>query len=134
MTRRDHNRFPPLLTDYELHLHGEGTHYQSYDTLGARLMKCEGEAGVRFAVWAPNAKAVSVVGDFNDWDSRRHPMRLRSGGIWEIFVPELGEQCTLTIVVLFHFFQDGGCLSNSLLSFSWREHFPCTPAYTEHLM
>ena len=86
----DPYRFPPLLTSFELHLHGEGTHYESYRTLGAHVVTCEGVEGVRFAVWAPNAEAVSVLGDHNGWDRRRHPMRLRDGGIWEIFLPGLG--------------------------------------------
>ena len=83
--------FPPLLSSFQLHLHGEGTHYEGYSTLGAHLTACLGVAGVRFAVWAPNALVVSVVGDFNGWDTRRHPMRLRDGGIWELFLPDLGE-------------------------------------------
>jgi 1,4-alpha-glucan branching enzyme len=87
----DTYRFPPLLTDFDLHLHGEGTHFESYKKLGAHLAACDGVDGVRFAVWAPNAEVVSVTGDFNDWDSRRHPMRLRTGGIWEIFIPGTGE-------------------------------------------
>src|SRR6266404_3106709 len=87
----DPYRFPPLLSDFDLHLHGEGTHYESYRTLGAHLAECENIEGVRFAVWAPNAEIVSVVGDFNDWDERRHPMRLRTGGIWEIFLPRVTE-------------------------------------------
>ncbi len=87
----DAYRFPPLLTDFDLHLHGEGTHYESFRTFGAHLFSPEGVPGVRFAVWAPNALVVSVVGDFNDWDERRHPMRLRTGGIWEIFLPNVLE-------------------------------------------
>ena len=87
----DPYRFPPLLSEFELHLHSEGTLYESYNTLGAHLVEVEGVAGVRFAVWAPNAEVVSVVGDFNDWDTRRHPMRLRTGGVWEILLPGLGE-------------------------------------------
>ncbi len=83
--------FPPILTSFQLHLHGEGTHYEGYSTFGAHLVECEGVAGVRFAVWAPNALVVSVVGDFNGWDTRRHPMRLRDGGTWELFLPDLGE-------------------------------------------
>ena len=83
--------FPPLLDSFQLHLHGEGTHYEGYTSLGAHLAVCQGVAGVRFAVWAPNALVVSVVGDFNGWDTRRHPMRLRDGGIWELFLPDLGE-------------------------------------------
>src|SRR6185503_13656996 len=87
----DPYRFPPLLSAFDLHLHGEGTHYETYNTLGSHLVEVEGVPGVRFAVWAPNAEVVSVIGDFNDWDSRRHPMRLRTGGIWELFLPNLPE-------------------------------------------
>ena len=76
----DPYRFPPLISDFDLHIHGEGTQYESYRTMGAHLVECQGVAGVRFAVWAPNAEVVSVVGDFNDWDERRHPMRRRTGG------------------------------------------------------
>ena len=86
----DPYRFPALLTPFELHLHGEGTNYESYRTLGAHLVECEGIPGVRFAVWAPNARVVSIVGEFNNWDRTRHPMRIRDGGIWEIFLPDLG--------------------------------------------
>jgi 1,4-alpha-glucan branching enzyme len=86
----DPYRFPPLLTSFDLHLHGEGTFYEGFNTMGAHLVTCEGVSGVRFAVWAPNALVVSVVGDFNEWDSHRHPMRLRTGGIWEIFLPAAG--------------------------------------------
>jgi 1,4-alpha-glucan branching enzyme len=85
----DPYRFPPLLTPFELHLHGEGTNYESYGTLGAHTVTCEGVEGVRFAVWAPNAEVVSVTGDHNTWDRTRHPMRLRDGGLWEIFLPGL---------------------------------------------
>ncbi len=76
-----------LLTDYEIYLHGEGTNYESYRTLGAHLMSIGDVEGARFSVWAPNAQAVSVIGDFNHWDRARHPMSHRGGGIWEIFVP-----------------------------------------------
>ncbi len=82
--------FGPVLTDFDLHLLGEGTHYRNYERLGAHLREHEGIRGVHFAVWAPNAQRVSVVGNFNHWDGRRHPMRSRgSSGIWEIFIPEL---------------------------------------------
>jgi 1,4-alpha-glucan branching enzyme len=87
----DPYRFPPLLSDFELHLHAEGTHYESYNTLGAHLVALDGVEGVRFAVWAPSAEVVSVVSDFNGWDTRRHPMRLREGGVWEIFLPGVPE-------------------------------------------
>src|SRR6266581_1272472 len=85
----DPYRFPPLLSAFDLHLHAEGTHYETYNMLGSHLMELEGVPGVSFAVWAPNAEVVSVIGDFNGWDSRRHPMRLRTGGIWELFLPSL---------------------------------------------
>ena len=84
--------FLPVLTDFDLHLIGEGTHYHLYEKLGARVMEVNTVKGVHFAVWAPNAKRVSVIGDFNRWDGRRHPMRvLGSSGIWEIFIPGLNE-------------------------------------------
>ncbi len=89
-TIEDPYRFPRLISDFDLHIHGEGTQYESYRTMGAHVVECQGVTGVRFAVWAPNAEVVSVIGDFNDWDDRRHPMRLRSGGVWEIFLPEVG--------------------------------------------
>ena len=85
----DPYRFPPLLTSFELYLHGEGTNYESYRTLGAHLTTSLDVEGVRFAVWAPNAELVSVIGDFNGWNRASHPMRLREGGIWEIFIPGL---------------------------------------------
>ena len=88
----DPYRFGSTLSGYDLHLLGEGTHYHVYDKLGAHPARVDGVAGVIFAVWAPNAKRVSVVGDWNDWDGRCHPMRLHPGnGIWELFVPGVGE-------------------------------------------
>ena len=86
----DPYRFPPMLTSFELHLYGEGTNYESYRTMGAHVCTLDGMDGVRFAVWAPNAAVVSVMGDFNGWDRTRHPMRRRDGGIWEIFLPSIG--------------------------------------------
>jgi 1,4-alpha-glucan branching enzyme len=84
--------FLPVLTDFDLHLIGEGSHYETYEKLGAHLISLNGVRGVHFAVWAPNARRVSVIGDFNRWDGRRHPMRiLGSSGIWEIFIPGLRE-------------------------------------------
>jgi len=84
--------FPHLLTDYDFHLLGEGTHWRLYERLGAHLRTIDGVDGVNFAVWAPNATSVSVVGDFNAWDGRRHPMRKHiPSGFWELFVPGLGE-------------------------------------------
>lgn len=87
----DPYRFPPVLDAFPLHLHGEGTLYKAYETLGAHPREHHGASGTVFAVWAPNAEAVSLTGDFNGWDDRRHPMRLRDGGIWEIFMPGLGQ-------------------------------------------
>ena len=87
----DPYRFGPQLSDSDLYLHTEGTLHEAWHTLGAHLTGAEGVPGVRFAVWAPNAICVTVAGEFNDWDIRRHPMRRRSGGVWELFVPGLGE-------------------------------------------
>jgi 1,4-alpha-glucan branching enzyme len=84
----DPYRFPPILSDFDLYLLGEGTHVHLYDKLGAHPMVLDGVEGVGFAVFAPSAKRVSVVGDFNFWDGRRHAMRVRGNGFWEIFVPE----------------------------------------------
>jgi 1,4-alpha-glucan branching enzyme len=82
--------FPPVLGDLDIHLLAEGTPLESYNVLGAHCREHEGVSGVSFAVWAPNARRVSVVGDFNDWDGRRWPMRLRyPSGIWELFIPGL---------------------------------------------
>ena len=86
----DPYRFPPLLSDFDLHIHAEGTQYESYRVMGAHVVKCDSVPGVRFAVWAPNTEVMSVVGDFNEWDERRHPMRVRSGGVWELFIPGVG--------------------------------------------
>jgi 1,4-alpha-glucan branching enzyme len=82
--------YPPQLADRDLELFARGAHRAAYEFLGAREHEVEGVAGVLFAVWAPNAARVSVVGDFNSWDGRRHPMRVRHNGVWELFVPELG--------------------------------------------
>jgi len=83
--------FGLLLGDLDLHLFSEGAHRQLHRVMGAQAMDVEGVSGVRFAVWAPNARRGSVVGDFNIWDGRRHPMRLRHpSGVWELFVPDIG--------------------------------------------
>jgi len=83
--------FWPSLGELDLHLFAQGRHERIYDKFGAHVLEVDGVRGVAFAVWAPNARGVSVVGDFNDWDGRRHPMRmLGSSGVWELFVPELG--------------------------------------------
>ncbi|MHC4407089.1 MAG: 1,4-alpha-glucan branching protein GlgB [Planctomycetota bacterium] len=91
-TQQDPYSFPHLLTDYDLHLMNEGTHWHVYDKLGAQIRTVDGVDGVNFAVWAPNARGVSVVGDFNSWDARRHPMRKHiPNGFWEVFIPHLAE-------------------------------------------
>ena len=86
----DPYRFGRVLGDLDLHMFGEGTHYRAWEHFGSRPTRVDGIDGVHFAVWAPNAQRVSVIGDFNQWDGRVHPMRrLSSSGVWEIFIPEL---------------------------------------------
>ena len=88
----DPYRFSPVIGDVDNYLLGEGSHKRLWERLGAHLIEHEGVDGVHFAVWAPNAKRVSVVGDFNQWDGRCHPMRLHPGaGVWEIFLPHVEE-------------------------------------------
>src|SRR5690606_2309232 len=83
--------FGPLLGELDIHLLAEGRHERLADCLGAHPCSIKGVTGTRFAVWAPNARSVSVVGDFNNWDSRRQRMRLRPEcGVWETFVPGVG--------------------------------------------
>ena len=83
--------FPEQLSEYDLHLFSERNHWHIYRVLGAHRKKVDGINGVLFAVWAPSADRVSVVGDFNGWDGRMHPMRVRGGsGVWELFIPGLG--------------------------------------------
>ncbi|MFZ1743035.1 MAG: 1,4-alpha-glucan branching protein GlgB, partial [Pontixanthobacter sp.] len=83
--------FGPVLGPMDDFLIAEGTHLRLFDKMGAHLIEHEGASGVHFAVWAPNASHVSLVGDFNDWDGSRHPLRKRLDiGVWEIFLPEIG--------------------------------------------
>ena len=89
-TLEDPYRFPPVLGDTDVWLLAEGTHLRPWEHLGAHLREMDGVPGVAFAVWAPNARRVSVVGDFNHWDGRRHAMRFRREcGVWEIFAPHV---------------------------------------------
>ncbi|MDB5724025.1 MAG: glgB [Novosphingobium sp.] len=82
--------FGPVLGPVDDFLIAQGAHFRLFDKMGAHCIEHEGVAGVHFAVWAPNARLVSLVGDFNDWDARRHPMRQRSDiGVWEIFIPDI---------------------------------------------
>jgi 1,4-alpha-glucan branching enzyme len=84
--------FPPFLTDYDMHLLGEGRHLYSYEKMGSHVREFDGVKGVNFAVWAPNAQRVSVIGDFNGWSDIAHPMRNHEpNGVWELFIPGLDE-------------------------------------------
>lgn len=88
----DPYRFGPVMGEWDEYLLGEGTHRQLWHVLGAHVMTHEGVAGTHFAVWAPNAARVSIVGDFNTWDGRRHLLRKRGQtGVWETFMPAIGE-------------------------------------------
>ncbi|MGD1805073.1 1,4-alpha-glucan branching enzyme [Dapis sp. BLCC M126] len=80
----------PKLTDFDLQLFGEGNHHRIYEKLGAHITEVNGVKGVYFAVWAPNARNVSILGDFNHWDGRKHQMRKGHTGVWELFIPDIG--------------------------------------------
>src|SRR5919205_2595319 len=83
--------YEPTLGEIDLYLFGEGRHEEIYKKLGAHVTKVGRTKGVAFAVWAPHAAGVSVVGDFNNWDGRLHQMRrLENSGVWELFIPDLG--------------------------------------------
>lgn len=82
----------PIITDYDLHLFGEGTNYKIYEKMGAHKATINGKQGTHFAVWAPNANAVSVIGDFNKWDPSANKMsQMSMSGVWTLFIPELPE-------------------------------------------
>ncbi|QLB13076.1 1,4-alpha-glucan branching enzyme [Bisgaardia hudsonensis] len=86
----DPYRFHPMVSELDSWLLSEGSHYRPYEILGAHFMECDGVSGVNFRLWAPNAKRVSIVGDFNYWDGRRNPMSLHlSTGVWELFLPKV---------------------------------------------
>ncbi|MCE0504662.1 1,4-alpha-glucan branching protein GlgB [Roseivivax sp. GX 12232] len=87
----DPYRFGPVMGELDEYLLGEGTHHALWEALGAHVMTHEGVHGTHFAVWAPNARRVSVVGPFNSWDGRRHVLRRRGQGVWETFLPGVGE-------------------------------------------
>ncbi|HUR20705.1 MAG TPA: 1,4-alpha-glucan branching protein GlgB [Vicinamibacterales bacterium] len=81
-----------MLTSFDLHLLGEGTHFEAFNKLGARIIEHNGVSGVYFAVWAPNARGITVVGDFNSWNGAAHPMRpIEQSGYWDAFVPGIGK-------------------------------------------
>src|SRR5437867_1114039 len=90
VARASVNQFPPTLGDVDVHLFGEGKHERIYEKLGAHVITHEGKRGTAFAVWAPNAAQVSVVGNFNGWDGKENRMRrLSDSGVWEVFIPGL---------------------------------------------
>jgi len=130
--------YGPILGELDMHLYKVGNHYEIYEKLGAHLTQINGHDGVTFAVWAPNAQRVSVVGDFNSWDGRVNPMRKRiEAGIWEIFIPGVGESahykyevrnCFGTVVLKsdpFSFFGQHGVQTASLVfnldRFKWSD-------------
>lgn len=89
---KDPYSFLPVLSEYDLYLFNEGNNHRVYEKMGAHLIEHQGVMGVHFSVWAPEARRVSVIGDFNNWDGRVHQMRARgASGVWEIFVPNLTE-------------------------------------------
>ena len=91
-TCEDPFRFGPVMGELDEYLLGEGSHNRLWEVLGAHIITHEGVTGTHFAVWAPNASRVSLVGEFNSWDGRRHGMRQRGRtGVWELFFPGLGE-------------------------------------------
>ena len=93
----DPYRYGRVLTDFDLHLFSEGTHYRAFEKLGAHRITQGSTTGVHFAVWAPNADRVSVIGDFNGWDGRVTPMRFLTTGVWEIFRPRLPDGESLQV-------------------------------------
>ena len=93
----DSYSFLPTLTEFDLYLFNAGDHHRIYEKLGAHLAEVNGVGGIQFAVWAPAARSVSVIGSFNGWDRRKHAMRvLGSSGVWEIFIPGLPEGASCT--------------------------------------
>lgn len=101
--------FLPVLSDLDLHLINNGTQYPLYEKLGANLIEHQGYEGTLFAVWAPSARSVSVIGGFNDWNGNRHPMRPRgSSGVWEIFIPNISEGNLYKFEIIT---QEGHCLT-----------------------
>src|SRR6202047_135852 len=135
----DPYRYGPIMGEVDLHLFGEGQHWKIYDKFGAHLRNIDNETGAYFAVWAPNAQRVSVVGDFNNWDGRVHPMRkLVGAGVWELFVPGVGEGAHYKLEIRtpsgalllksdpFAFFSQHGTSTASLVynleRFQWSDH------------
>jgi 1,4-alpha-glucan branching enzyme len=138
-TARDPYRYGPIMGETDLYLFAEGQHWRIYDKFGAHLRTLDGERGVYFAVWAPNAQRVSVVGDFNNWDGRVHPMRkLVGSGVWELFLPGVGENAHYKFEIRtprggllmksdpFAFFNQHGIETSSLVydleRYQWNDH------------
>ena len=97
---RDPYQYGPFMGDVDLHLFAEGQHWKIYEKFGAHLRTIGDATGVYFAVWAPNAQRVSVVGDFNDWDGRVNPMReLLGAGVWELFLPGIDQGIGLLLQI-----------------------------------
>ena len=89
-----------FLTEYDLHLWSEGSHHRAWEKMGAHLIEVDGTAGTRFAVWAPNARSVSVIGDFNGWDEAADMMNnLGNSGIWELFIPRVAQGALYKYVI-----------------------------------
>ncbi|MCL2624614.1 MAG: 1,4-alpha-glucan branching enzyme, partial [Planctomycetaceae bacterium] len=133
MTSKTHDpySFPHFLSDFDIYLLGEGTHWSSYEKLGAHLRTIDGVSGVNFAVWAPNARGVSVVGNFNKWDGRRHLLQKRiPSGFWEIFIPDIGEG----EVYKFHIKQADGVITERSDPYGFfAELPPCTASVVADL-
>jgi 1,4-alpha-glucan branching enzyme len=91
ITKRTTLTEPTILTDFDTYLMGEGSHERTYEKMGAQLVEIDGQPGVHFAVWAPNASQVYLMGDFNSWNGESHPLASSNSGIWTLFVPELTE-------------------------------------------
>src|SRR4051812_9008980 len=149
-TTRDPYRYGPIMGETDLHLFSEGQHWRIYDKFGAHLRTIDGERGVYFAVWAPNAQRVSVVGDFNNWDGRVHPMRKHLGvGVWELFLPGVGENAHYKFEIRsqrgallvksdpFAFFNQHGIDTSSLVydleRYKWNDHEWMASRASRHL-
>src|SRR6266487_1274182 len=139
LVMRDPYGYGPILGEVDLHLFAEGQHWQIYEKFGAHLRTMGDTAGVHFVVWAPNAQRVSVVGDFNGWDGRVHPMRkLIGSGVWELFLPGVEEGAHYKFEIRAHsgtlllksdpfaFFNQHGISTSSLVynleRYSWSDH------------
>ncbi len=120
----DPYRFWPTLGEIDLHLVGEGTHRRLWAVLGARPLVHEGVEGTAFAVWAPSARSVRLIGDWNGWDGRTHPMRsLGSSGVWELFMPAVGSGARYKYEILG---ADGNVRQKADPVGRWSEHPPAT--------